>query len=521
MYKLIFVDDEAIVRDGISSCIPWGQNSFELAGLFEHGLQALNYMEKNHVDVVISDINMPRMDGLTLSREIEEKYPDVMVLLLTGYDEFEYAQEAIKSKVREFLLKPITADELSTVLTRLEGELDFLKERKSQFELMEDKLEASFPLLKERFLYRMVSGKLDMQTLNRRKKYFGWKDYGIYYQISIVSIPGNWTELDRITIAEYIKSGLGDGEELLSNRTEDLVILLQGNKRGLLNHRSRALAENVYKYVSKLENDQISTGCGDIVNNLILLPESYRGACNAVDYSRVLGLSQILSIEDVRNRKKISTERFSELIAELTDQLKTGSRSLTLKALEDIFLYLEKHLLSVLEVSFYFTRIHITFINFIQEMELYFDNDDTSLYQPGNLESLDYAKIFFTELLDLIEDRIEKHRNDAVRSRIEKAKYIIAEKKGDSHFSLQEICNDVFLSVSQFSLLFKEGTGKTFIEYLTMCRMEEAKHLLKTTDFKSYEIAEKTGFSDPRYFSILFKKTIGISPMEFRRSFEK
>ena len=518
MYKLIFVDDEAIVRDGISSCIPWGQNNFELAGLFEHGLQALEFMKENSVDVVISDINMPRMDGLTLSHKIEEQYPDVMVLLLTGYDEFEYAQEAIKSKVREFLLKPITADELSAVLTRLEGELDFLNERKSQFKLMEDKLEASFPLLKERFFYRMVSGKLDVQTLTRRKKYFGWNDYGIFYQISVVSIPGNWNELDRITISEYIKFRLRDGDELLSNRTEDLVILLQGKERGSLNLRSRNLAENVYKYVSKLEKDQISTGCGDIVDNLILLPESYRGACNAVDYSSVLGLSQILSIEDVRSREKISTERFSELIAELTDQLKSGSRSFTLKVLEDIFLYLEKHFLSVLEASFYFTRIHITFINFIQEMELYIESDDTSLYQPGNLESMENAKVFFYDLLNLIENRIEKHRNYAVRSRIEKAKHIIAEKKGDSRFSLQEICNDVFLSVSQFSLLFKEGTGKTFIEYLTMCRMEEAKHLLKTTDFKSYEIAEKTGFTDPRYFSILFKKSNGMTPMEFRRS---
>ncbi|MCK5200971.1 MAG: helix-turn-helix transcriptional regulator, partial [Spirochaetales bacterium] len=101
---------------------------------------------------------------------------------------------------------------------------------------------------------------------------------------------------------------------------------------------------------------------------------------------------------------------------------------------------------------------------------------------------------------------------------IEKAKQIIDKKKGDSRFSLQEICNDVFLSVSQFSLLFKEGTGKTFIEYLTLCRMEEAKKLLKTTDLKSYEIAEKTGFTDPRYFSIIFKKTIGLTPMEYRRS---
>ncbi|MCD6396459.1 MAG: response regulator [Spirochaetaceae bacterium] len=518
MYKLIFVDDEAIVRDGISSCILWGQNNFELAGLFENGLQALEYMKENSVDIVISDINMPRMDGLTLSRRIEEQYPEVMVLLLTGYDEFEYAQEAIKSKVREFLLKPITADELSTVLMRLEGELNFLKERKNQLELMKDKLEASFPLLKERFFYRMVSGKLDVQTLTRRKEYFGWNDYGMFYQISIISIPGNWNELDRITVSEYIKSGLKDGDELVSNRTEDLVILLQGKERGPLNLRSRTLAENVYKYVSKLEKDQISTGCGDIVNNLILLPESFRGAYNAVDYSSVLGLSQILSIEDVRSREKISTERFSELIAELNDQLKSGSRSLTLKALENIFLYLEKHFLSVLEASFYFTRIHITFINFIQEMELYIESDDTSLYQPGNLESMDNAKVFFSDLLNLIEDRIEKHRNNAVRSRIEKAKQIIAEKKGDSRFSLQEICNDVFLSVSQFSLLFKEGTGKTFIEYLTMCRIKEAKSLLKTSDLKSYEIAEKTGFTDPRYFSILFKKITAMTPMEFRRS---
>ncbi|MEA1911949.1 MAG: response regulator, partial [Spirochaetota bacterium] len=423
MYKLIFVDDEAIVRDGISSCIPWGQNSFELAGLFEHGLQALDYMKNNHVDVVISDINMPRMDGLTLSRRIEEQYPEVIVLLLTGYDEFEYAQEAIKSKVREFLLKPITADELSSVLARLEGELDFLKERKHQFELMEDKLAMSFPLLKERFLLRMVSGKLDVQTLTRRIKYFGWNDYGIFYQISVVSIPGSWNEIDRITISEYIKTGLKDGDELLSNRTEDLVILLQGKDSTSLNYRSRVLAENVYKYVLKFEKDQISTGCGDIVDNLILLPESYRGACNAVDYSSVLGLSQILSIEDVRNREKISTEKFSELTSELTDQLKSGSRNLTLKALENIFLYLEKHLLSVLEASFYFTRIHITFINFIQEMELYFESDHTSLYQPENLESMDNAKVFFFDLLNLIEDRIEKHRNDAVRSRIEKAKH--------------------------------------------------------------------------------------------------
>ncbi len=521
MYKLIFVDDEAIVRDGISTCIPWGQNGFKLTGLFEHGIQALEYMKDNPVDVVISDINMPRMDGLTLSRNIEEKYPEVMVLLLSGYDEFEYAQEAIKSKVREFLLKPITADELSSVLKSIIGELDFLRERKKQFAHMEEKLAMSFPLLKERFLYRMVSGKLDIKSIERRKGYFQWLDLKLFYQISVISIPGNWNEIDRITLSEFIKTVLNEDEELLSNRTEDLVILLQGDKKDELKQRSETLAKRIYMYSSKLLKDQISTGCGEIVDNLTLLPESYRGACNAVDYSRVLGLSQILSIEDVRNRKRIAPERFSDLTSKLIEQLKSGSRTLTNGALLEVFAYLETHLLTALEATFYFTRLHLSFVNFVQEMELYIDSDDTSLYQPGNLKSMEQAKIFFLDLLDLIENRIQQQRNIAVKSRIEKAKKIIESKKGDSQFSLQDICNEVFLSVSQFSLIFKEGTGKTFTEYLTMCRIDEAKRLLKTSDLKSYEIAEETGFTDPRYFSILFKKITAMTPMEFRRSFEE
>ncbi len=521
MYQLIFVDDEAIVRDGISSCLPWGQNGFELAGLFEHGLQALEFMREHHVDVVISDINMPRMDGLALNRTIEQQYPDVMVLLLTGYDEFEYAREAVKTKVREFLLKPITADELSQILSRIEGEMNFMRERKRQYQLMQDKLEASFPLLKERFLYRLVSGNPDVESLLKRKEYFHLMDLGAFYQVSIISIPGNWDEFGRITLAEFIRVRLESGEELFSNRNEDLVILLQGEYKEVLKHRSRTLAEKIYTYASRLGREQISTGCGEIVDRLTLLPGSYRGASNAVDYSRVLGLSQILSIEEVRDSKKIAPERFSELTADLADQLKSGGRNSSAQALENIFLCLKNHFLTPLEISFYFTRLLFVFLNFIQEMALFSESDDTSLYQPRNFESLSQARIFFTRLLDLIEDRIETHRNDAARFRIEKAKQIIVERMGDSSFSLQEICNEIYLSVSQFSLLFKEGTGQTFLEYLTHCRMKEAKKLLKSTDLKSYEVAEKTGYKDPGYFSIIFKKTTGLTPMEYRRSLEE
>ena len=158
MYKLIFVDDEDIVREGITSRIPWGENGFKLAGVFGDGRAALDFVQENEVDVILSDISMPRMDGLTLSREIADSHPRIQVLLLTGFEEFEYAQEAVHHRVKEFLLKPITAEELGNVLERTKGELDRLRYVEGEQERLRDLLDRSLPLLRERFFYSLASG---------------------------------------------------------------------------------------------------------------------------------------------------------------------------------------------------------------------------------------------------------------------------------------------------------------------------------------------------------------------------
>ncbi len=518
MYKLIFVDDEAIVRDGISNCIPWIENGFELVGVFEQGLQVLEYLQDNHVDLVISDINMPRMDGLALSRILSDKYPDVLILLLSGYDDFEYAQEAVKTHVREFLLKPITAEELTQVLVRIKTELDMNMAKKKQNKILNDKFKLSFPLLKERFLYRLVSGRLDNASIGQRKEYFAWDDLGKYYLISLILIPDTWNEMDRLTLSEFIKSKARREEDLFSNREENLVILFQGVNIRDLEIRSRNLAEMVFEFVLQLGKEQITIGCGEAVNSLSHLLGSYKGAGNAVNYSRVLGLSQILSIKEVRERGKISPERFNELSIMLSNQLKTGGEKRTVEALENIFSYLEGLYITPAEASWYFTRIHLLFLDFVQEMELYSREESGIPYQPMNFDDMKKARDFFLNFIQDIEKRVQVYRNNAALSRVDKARSVILERLGDSTFSLQDICNELYLSVSQFSAIFKEGTGQTFVEYLTFCRVEEAKRLLKSTDYKSYEVAEKIGYMDPRYFSIIFKKLTGMTPMEYRRN---
>lgn len=266
MYRLVFVDDESIIREGISSCIAWEPLGFSLAAMLENGQQAIEYLRTHPVDIVISDIKMPKIDGLELSRLIHEQYPQVMVLLLSGHDDFEYAQEAMKYQVNEFLLKPITADELTEVLKRVRD------------------------------------------------------------------------QLDRLSLAEHMKGYLLSADELLSNREENIVLILQDPICGSddpqtcraystrVKQRGYDIARSVFSFISKRGEEQVSIGCGEVVTDLSHIVISYRGAQSAVDYVQVLGTSRILHISEIRNRQTVSPERFNLLLCGLIDQLKTGSR---------------------------------------------------------------------------------------------------------------------------------------------------------------------------------------------------
>ncbi|ORC35648.1 hypothetical protein B4O97_08360 [Marispirochaeta aestuarii] len=521
MYRLILVDDEAIIRDGISSCLPWETNGFILAGMFEHGVQALDYLKNNHVDVVISDINMPRMDGLELSGHISRTFPETEVIILTGFDDFEYAQEAVKYHVRDFLLKPITAAELGTALEKVKKELDEKKAARALQEQMKEKLEQSFPLLRERFLYRLASGKLETEIIQRRKEYFQWEDLGCFYQVLMLEIPVFWSELERIALSESVRSDIAEYDEVFTDQEENLVLLLQEKDEEAMTFKTREIAQGAYREVSRLRKDQIAAGCGRIVSSLADLPGAFEGARNALDYSRVLGLSQIVFIDEVRNRKTISPEGFTLYSGRILDQLKAGCERQTREAMDELFHYLENHYLTMNEAAYYFIRLHSILLYFLQEMDLSPEDQSLLSYQPDCFHSLRDAQGFFNRMIEEIERCIRKRRHEMMLSRVEKAKKIIAEEYTDPAFSLSRMCDQLYLSTSQFSVLFKEGTGQTFVEYLTSFRINAAKQLLKTTDLKSYEIAERTGYTDPRYFSLLFKKNTNMTPMEYRKSLEQ
>ena len=523
MYKLIFVDDEDIVREGITSRIPWGRNGFELAGVFDNGQAALDYINDNDVDVVLSDISMPRMDGLTLSRKIAESHPGTQVLLLTGFEEFEYAQEAVRHRVKEFLLKPITAEELKTVLDRTRDELDRLRNAEKEQDRLRELLDRSLPLLRERFFYSLVSGRLNREEISRRREFFAWNDLGASYLVIIISLPEEWEEITRLALAEESKKLISGDDTVFSNRNEDLVLLLQGSEGESMVKRARSIAERLFSSALGLGDSPVTIGIGESVEELEDVNRSYLGAGNAVDHTRVLGITRIQSIDDIRQKTRVSQEAFISRARRLVKALREGFRHSAQDALTEIFRLFEESYLTSSDVAAYLARLQYHLSDFVDEMGISVRDDFKELSltaEPRRFTKLDDAKRYFSKQISKIEDHVRQKSNDAAHSRIDKARHIISKRFTDNSFSLQDICSEIYLSTSQFSALFKEGTGQTFVEYLTEVRIDEAKRLLKATDLRSYEIADRVGYQDPRYFSSIFKKITGFTTTEYRGELE-
>jgi two-component system, response regulator YesN len=522
MYRLLFADDEHIVREGVSSRVQWGENGFELVGVLKNGREVLDYLEDNAIDVLLSDISMPLMDGLAVSREVSSRYPNTVLLLLTGYDQFEYAQEALKYHVNELLLKPITAAELETVLGRVRKELDGRMRVQKEAAELQARLAESIPLLKERFLHRLVLGQLSRDVIRRRTVDLKWEDLNGWYQVVLIHVPSNWEEINRLAATDRAGSLLRGPDESFFNAEEDLVLLLQGPDRDALNERALGLGPEMLRPAGGMAGAPVWVAVGEGVPELMKLRRSYDGALRALGHARLLGLPNIVSAQEVGALRTLSVEGFHDLARELVHRLRKTDRKRAMDAVESLFLQLEHHYLEPDAAHSYVARIQYLLLDFVEELTqvpaVQMPEDVSALLYLQRFSSLVVAREHFRTVVARIVDFLEDQKQVAVVSRVGRAEQIIRDRHAEPGLSLQDICDDVYLSVSQFSALFKGSTGKTFVEYLTEVRIEQAKDLLRTTGQRTYEIADAVGYTDPRYFTYVFKKLTGMTSSEFRKA---
>ena len=531
MYKAIIVDDEAVVRVGLRNTIAWQDHGFVLVGDYANGREAWEAVELHKPELVISDISMPFMDGLELIGLIAAQYPYIKSIILTGFEEFEYAQHAIRLKVSDFILKPITAREIRQLLDRVKQEMDAEREHREDIGRLRSQLTQSLPLLKERFLERLVAVGLGRAEIEERFAAFGMNP-PVSLQLALVFDIDDFGDRELLSYehdAEFLRFAAFDiAKETLEKhdvlvfrtREERIAAIVSGEEdESLLYERAFSMAEEVRHHVEVYLKFTVTVGVGRACESAELLPVSYRSALSALDYRFLHGKNRVLGIMDLEGRPHAPPARL-EWDKSLASAVRTGSLQEANRLIEEGIAEMKATFTTIEPCYLHLQKVVLTLLNAFQELDL--PDPETSLAWQMKLldvyrfKTLGEVEAWLKEVVHAVVTAIQGSRNQLIARQVRQAVTYIEDHYMNDRLSLQDLCRYVLMSTSYFSLVFKQHTGETFVEYLTGVRIAKAKELLRGTPLKLYEIAERVGYKDPNYFSMLFKKHAGLTPKDYR-----
>jgi len=519
-YKVIFVEDEIVTREGIRDNVDWKGNGFEFCGEASDGEMALQLLQTARPDVVITDIKMPFMDGLQLSKVIREHMPWVKIIILSGHDEFEYAQEAIKVGVTEYLLKPVTVKDLHAVLQKIGAQLEREKAEQDNLRKLRDQVEENQAALKERFLLKLVVGSINPIEAMEKGQALGLDLIARFYLVVIIK-----TELldlsDQFNYDDY-QNALKIITDIVNNNPdvfflrrdwEGLILLIKGNTPEYLIEEKDLLLERINAEVKETRY-QLSIGCGSPKNRIAYIYQSF--------------VEALVDIQNSANEEKaganITLEKANLLKIDssaVDDYLRCGVKEDFDDFFNSFIQPLGDNVLGSSYIKNYiFINVVLAVVKFMNELGgdidqavLALNSIDATLKNIKTKEQLkDQVSRILASALDFRDNQANRQYSVIIRQ----AKEFIEQHFADADLSLGDVASRVNLSPSHFSVVFSHETCQTFKDYLTETRIKKAKEMLRMSPLKSAEISYQVGYNDPHYFSYVFKKNTGLSPTEFR-----
>ncbi len=407
--------------------------------------------------------------------------------------------------------------------------------------LLRENFFKSMPILKEKFLSDLVAGRIKKGELWEKVGKYGIKISGNSFIVSIVGINQEWkciedkdcdtnklffNDQDRelmkfavLNISEEIIGRFGNNVAFLQN--DDVVIIYSAeSKDDNLMEKAGAASEEIRQSIEKYLKFSVTIGIGNECENIENISSSYRQSINALDYRVVLGNNRIICIEDLEPRSQYNLN-FDELKERLlVSSIKAGNPADLKNVIQELFGEIIDGKAAYKEYQVYLlemlTSVLKTAKNLNVDIDNIFGSNNNLFTKMYNFNDIDKAKEWFVEVCHKIMGQISQNRQDTYKLLAKQAVEYINNYYFDDEISIDKICSILHVSPTYFSMIFKKETKMTFVTYLTKVRMEAAKGLLKTTNMKTFEIAEKVGYSEPNYFSYCFKKNFGISPSEYR-----
>lgn len=517
MNKIIIVEDDRIIRRSICNA-PWEENGFILAGDAPDGESALALIEREQPQVVISDITMPFMNGLEMAKMIKGTSPWTKVIFLTGYEDFKYAQEAIKLQAFDYLLKPIKIEAL--IEKAKSAAIEYEKEMQK-----EQRYHDSLPLLQQRFMQKITKNNHDDAEIDIEKELsaLGIELEGPFFTAMIV----NYTSVN--TSEEVIKEEIGASipqlfdeglnGKVMHGEEHEVVLFLSSTEEAY--QSNKAFAQKILTKIQHEMGETVTITIGRTYRNLFEINTSYLEARFAMDMKHIMGTDWVYSIDDTVPCESRDENKIAELEKEFEHQMELG---LSTKAKETIE-QLRKVITENKSIQLDETKIIILKYSTLL------------LYQVKKWEKQESATASMTDLFNLIlrtdslKEMIEilhkladewtesmmAEKDENHYSIVDKAMAFMNENYDDEELTQQKVAQNIFVSAPYLSNLFKVEKGLNFGDYLLEIRMQKAMALLREPDAKIYKVAEDVGYKNPQYFSIRFKKFTGQTPGEYRR----
>ncbi|HHW41693.1 MAG TPA: response regulator [Syntrophomonadaceae bacterium] len=539
MYSVMIVDDEALERKGWRMILErYRSDQIRVAVEAKNGKEAVELAWKTRPDIILMDVKMPGLDGIMASKAIKKFLPEVKIIIISAYDDFAYAHEAMQLRAVNYLLKPVQRGDMLDIIDRQLQELENERKRKAEEEELREALQRMMPYIKIGFIFELLAGNVKSAAeIRERAEFLGIKQLP---QVILVANIDNFVQLTRNKKEierQVLKHKIFEKITAVSREwPQSLCIPLQEDKYGILlgpqdgehpeklRRRAERLAETIRR---EIENDPfihttVTIGIGRTYREVDNLHLSYKEALRALEYKLYTDGNQVIHIDDVLPYdERIHTYPYT-LEKELISSFRIGDRECALQWLEELLsellsktnnnpVLLKTRLLQLLLV------LSRQAIESGADPEEVGRQDFTCAQELQSKENLNELRKWVVAKVEQLIRLIQESRSQRQENIMKKVvNYIHQHYHRD--LTLEEVAEAVHFSPCYLSRIFKQMQKVNFIDYLTRVRLEKAKMLLKASNYSISSIARKVGYQDPKYFSTLFKKHVGCTPSEYRQN---
>ena len=528
MLKALIIDDEKLVRQMVMQCMDWEAAGLCIVGEASSARMGMEMIDELHPDLVVMDVRMPGMDGLTGSRMILKKHPHIRIIILSGYDEFEYASEAIRLGVSDYLLKPVNADEMQRAVAKARDAVLEERSHQKEFERYKGELEKHSSYIRDRQLSALIRTRAPQQYLESLS-YFGIHIEETVFQVALVKPEfdmGQADEEEKLLMKMHIRKLLEGYFEncphvFFSDSGADWIIVLNNEAENTMYEA----AGDLKHYLEDNTDCRMCIGVGRVYHVLGKLRDSYREAKDAVQYRFVSVQEEAIFFRDIYPwyDAENSSGSNEDAMHDLGNAIRIGNDVGAEAVMNEILLRFrrsggerEQALILAMEI---FAEIMKVLAELKLELKTEQLNYSVMLERVFAQHTFDEIGVYLKQIIRTVCGCTAAEVSDKEKSLVHKVKDYIQEHYCEEEISLNLLAQLHYVNSSYLSRVFKEKTGSTFTGYLFEIRMKKAVELVLRTDLRVYEIAERIGISDPHYFSSCFKKYTGLSVASYKKNF--